>query len=602
MGIQGLTKFIKPYATQYRLEKFQGNEKAIIDGPALAHYAYDMARELDDLSPGRDEMSYLQVNNAAIEFLRTLEKSNIKIAQIFFDGLLPTSKIPERMERLRTKLGMLTQAQNAGLYPSLRRLESRSRPLIVASVLEALRRSEYASVVRMVPGEADVWCANSAYIDCSSIIFTNDSDLLVYETGPETFVAFFRDLHHPLKELVFYQPAAIAKDIGVDTLAAPAYVLMKYPRATDKGYPVLNHARNLGGLKLFDALKQEYSHEEVSLATSASISSTIRINMDQALQQLDPHVSELVLQVLAGCTAPKESKWILNMYLPFLVEDTTAFATWSLGREVRAIGYSLLIPSTPKEVLVNEVMRRVNDIIRKPIEIFSAEKLLDECLSLRTDIQRWMDQYHFLPVSRGWRLYAVKRVLEEMSDNQFARINYDLVAQSVRGEYHMEDWSLLHFKANVDAVLYSILILRQCASVFLAADQGVFGIIEKASVKKVKQLHKVLQTLPTIPELFPTRHARTADPFPHDGLRTGIKNLLLDVTKWRNMREDVGPSVTEEETADGREDMAVQGSDVEMGEDGVKHSEEGQEGYDANVGMEMTEEEEAGMLFGDLYW
>ena len=74
-------------------------------------------------------------------------------------------------------------------------------PFLVAAVIEALfASSEYAGLTWVVDGEADAFCAAAAYEIASDdgyvsiSIFTNDSDLLIWESGWQTRIVMIDEM------------------------------------------------------------------------------------------------------------------------------------------------------------------------------------------------------------------------------------------------------------------------------------------------------------------------------------------------------------------------------------------------------------------------
>lgn len=194
----------------------QTAREAIIDGPALSYHAYGIAvAARSNASNALDAMpSYTEVNTIVLECLAVLESYGFSIVALFFDGVLPSSKEPTRFERLNSSRKQLVKFRDAN--PSLiaepgknRRITSRSPfsffivpekinalpalPFLVPAVVEALNESRFQSQTRVVPAEADVYCAKHASLNGGSI-FTSDSDLLVYDMTKKTSVVLFKDI------------------------------------------------------------------------------------------------------------------------------------------------------------------------------------------------------------------------------------------------------------------------------------------------------------------------------------------------------------------------------------------------------------------------
>ncbi|KAL8900125.1 MAG: hypothetical protein Q9207_005848, partial [Kuettlingeria erythrocarpa] len=279
MGIPRLAGHLQPYAVTSSLgckavdSSDQPNDTSpspssiIIDGPSLAYQVYQrlFAHHATSLK-GLDAIpSYSQIGEAVIAYLDGLETYACNISHIYFDGLLPIHKREIRLARLETSLRDLVKthdlypggfplSQRASLsspQPCNRSTESLSitskllfypqvplppshrtipaPPFLVPAVLDALARSSYASITEIVPGEADTHCAFAAY-QSGGTILTNDSDLLVFDTGPAASVAFFKDIDlqydtagYPTLQANIFHPSTIAKRLHLPNLHRLAY-------------------------------------------------------------------------------------------------------------------------------------------------------------------------------------------------------------------------------------------------------------------------------------------------------------------------------------------------------------------------------------------
>lgn len=240
MGIPKLVSMLQPFASRHQLsntkeagensiflrhrEETRGENRddgptareAIIDGPALSYHAYGMAvASRDNASNALDAIpSYREVNAIVLECLAVLESYGFRIAAVFFDGLLPSSKEPTRFERLNSSRKQLEifRANTPSLIAEPgkgRRFTTRlpfsfsrvpdklkalpALPFLVPAAIEALIRSQYQSQTRVVPAEADVYCAKHASLH-GGTIFTSDSDLLVYDMVETTNIVLFKDI------------------------------------------------------------------------------------------------------------------------------------------------------------------------------------------------------------------------------------------------------------------------------------------------------------------------------------------------------------------------------------------------------------------------
>lgn len=242
MGIPKLVSMLQPWASRHQLsntkeagensiflrQETRGENgdaapsmaptarEAIIDGPALSYHAHGIAvASRNNASNALDAVpSYKEVNAILLECLSVLENYGFEIVAIFFDGVLPSSKEPTRFERLNSSRKQLENFRNT--TPSLiaepgkgRRFTPRlpfsfsgrqeklkalpALPFLVPAAIEALSESRYRSQTRVVPAEADVYCAKYASLH-GGTIFTSDSDLLVYDMTETTSIILFKDM------------------------------------------------------------------------------------------------------------------------------------------------------------------------------------------------------------------------------------------------------------------------------------------------------------------------------------------------------------------------------------------------------------------------
>ena len=159
--------------------------------------------------------TYADVVDGVKSCLDALKSQGITVAAILFDGSLPVSKRSVRLERMEN---MRKQLENfRKLYPKLQSFQddrsvragspwdlcnkpvSNSRhalppsPFLVPAILDAARLSWDIPGVSVVPEEADVGCARLSKA-LGAAILTNDSDLALYDLGPEGCVLLLRTL------------------------------------------------------------------------------------------------------------------------------------------------------------------------------------------------------------------------------------------------------------------------------------------------------------------------------------------------------------------------------------------------------------------------
>lgn len=96
----------------------------------------------------------------------------------------------------------------------------------------------WADITVMVPGEADIQCAQTARLT-GSVILTDDSDLLVHDLGPDGAVVLLSSLHmledvqdsaEPEIRGLRIRPHQLSRRLGVANIQRLAYTLTRNPR------------------------------------------------------------------------------------------------------------------------------------------------------------------------------------------------------------------------------------------------------------------------------------------------------------------------------------------------------------------------------------
>ncbi|CRK13495.1 hypothetical protein BN1708_010834 [Verticillium longisporum] len=391
MGIPHLFTHLGPYGVDTLLTGI----KIIIDGPSFAYHIHSLCS-----SNRTGQVSHKLLCDAAISWLDALSQGS-KITAIYFDGYLPASKHPVRLDRLlksSTRLQNL-HSSNPKACPShllsesnelipapfpttyARREPPHHPPFLVPAILERLRLSEkYAPLIRLVPGEADAYCADHA-LHHGGCVLTSDSDLLVHDLGPRGAVILFHDLHtgtldgHRGLIAARYSPASIAERLRLPPTSAGiqrfAHELSRDPY---KSLPqLLQAAQQRAAAEGDDAaedaafetfLRPYRAHDAQTTAAAATYASLAT--------PLDPRVSELVLQSPAlrsrlgipqdededeeGPRAPHSEPLI---FLPLLMDCPARPSAWEASLDVRRLGYALLRAAHPFAAASVREFRRV---------------------------------------------------------------------------------------------------------------------------------------------------------------------------------------------------------------------------------------------------
>ena len=455
---------------------------------------------------------------------------NLSSDAIYFDGYLPLYKQKTRLQRLENSRRELLDfkakyADGVPILPATYRFTSTSAtaympldsplprsnryngipaaPFFVASIIETLLESKYAALTDVVPGEADTFCAAAARkADRGALIFTNDSDLLVHDLGPERGVVFLKQIefitddgktnHSRTSDTIrarCFWNHNIAQRLGIDNCKRLVFEI-KYDPSTTLKAAIKRAKRPLSDASALTEFLSEFDPELLELGPPQQ---DHHLKPDRQMNRyLDPRVSELVLQV-----TEKISVELIYIYLPALIEDPDRASAWNNTTEDRAFTYSCLqyyIPANVRIRLINEVFRKGDRIATTQIPLLSksdtseyARRLLQRIQDHQKNIrEKGMAPYGF------WRSYAVSRVTgSEPSTEAF---------QSVfRGEGMASFWSWrdVQLTAQIEAVLYSLRILKQLLR---------YLVVNGASLPKpMIGLDQALATLPPLKIMMATR-------------------------------------------------------------------------------------------------
>jgi len=427
---------------------------------------------------------------------------------ICFDGALPLNKQTTRLERLEKARGLLERyrKQRPGpfkpstpenshssasalkspvwkkRFPALKHKDQLPpAPFIVACVLDDLRndwKSEYHVLV--VPGEADSYCASIARTTGAAIL-SNDSDMTMYDLGSEGSLVLLDTLdlelgggvnHDEKRQDQFLKaqrlhPLNIARRLSLTTPMGNLSVLrFGFERLSDPSAPAGTIRSRC--TSFLSAEAGEAFEDFCKLYTdSKGIESAEAVF--SALVQLDPRLSELYCQY--NCKEyvvhPPHSP---HIYMPLLVEDPTRDSSWTYGKDVRILDYSLLKISAENTSnlqhsdCVIEFQRRGPRIVGVPLKVLNRVELMS---SMEATVRDLCEHDFAVDALLQWRLVGLKKVNREKARQGKPTISHAWVAEFLRKGYVGDSlsWDDIHAYANLQACLYSFWILKQACAV-----------------------------------------------------------------------------------------------------------------------------------------
>ena len=371
--------------------------------------------------------------------------------------------------------------------------------------MEALRASDFAHATRIVPGEADDWCATYANDNTRAVVFTNDTDLLLYEYHLQSLVVFFKDVSFsPNPDFKAYSPTTLSQRWNLNSLIPLAYATFQEPWKSIGENVELARSYSLES----DAYR-DFSKRYTTKAQIPSYTST-RSEVQVALQKLDVRVSEFVHQAL-------DDPFVPIVYLPFLLEDPNQASAWNIGQDLRILAYSLL---SPNRVVVQECKRKAQSVTIQEYSLYPLDQVQTTAKDLLDTVSAWILWTASIKLHQDliWPLFAISLVLPHLSLAPQISLNVRII----NGDFN-NTWEFVHLNARVHAALYLLRMLRQCIGVWLAINHGR---VDEDLHKTIMELRQSFQSLPTIADMIKMPGQLTNEPTADDEiLRQALTNV-----------------------------------------------------------------------------
>ena len=360
---------------------------------------------------------------------------------------------------------------------------------------DLLAEAEYpwAGITVMVPGEADIECARIAKLTGSAVL-TNDSDLLVHDLGPLGAVVLLNSVHmlqdapdlvEPEIRALRLHPTKLASRLGFVNVPRFAYELTQDPHRSF--VELVRRSKDNSGTV-------ERSSDYIEFIREYQPDDPTVVKNIRSVQTCDPRVSELFWQYERPdvyCCAEQP-----HMYLGILHEDHSRRCAWEQGRFYRAIGYSLLnlSRSAPHKLSdVHEFVRRGGRIVAEQISLSSTSTTASDLRTLkeRLDLARTIFGHNTQSVF--WVLFALSEIHCDPSHTTATPNAAHLERFLSKGFMGKRtEWTDIHLMAQIQAVLYSLRILKQ--------------LVEITAEKIPVQHQGILADLPPLHLLMMSRH------------------------------------------------------------------------------------------------
>lgn len=338
-------------------------------------------------------------------------------------------------------------------------MASTTPAFIVPAIMDAIRSCKrYRDVVKLVPGEADMYCAKHA-TESGAIIFSSDSDLLAHDLHSGA-VALFRDItkHDGTLQAAVFTPTAICERLGLEIPMAPTR--LAYERLRDKNYNMdaLVRACKSPPIDLPDytRFKQQYVYDD-SMDTLL-----LKVEKQFQFRHMDPRTSEVMLQLVVPDRLHDIEPAI---FLPALMESSERGTAWEPSTPIRQLAYSFVL-NTGKGIppCVYEYRRvqsaaqkgRRVEMLNQPATTTTASDMLSISTKLQgfagSDTQLfWLSLCLILDIQSGVQQGKYSHALHVLKAHRQKQLRLS----------SRISWDLVHLIAQLHAGLYSFRILHQ---------------------------------------------------------------------------------------------------------------------------------------------
>lgn len=371
-------------------------------------------------------------------------------------------------------------------------------PFLVNAVIEALfRDADLSAITRIVPGEADPYCARDAR-ERNAVILTSDSDLLLYDLGTDGAVLFLKHIV-PIDDgigitlsLTQYRPRDIANRLKLPDLLGLGFVLS---RGQYRSLPLV-----LEQLKVCDLSSEDFAaftapYSAAPLETPLLLPDTdngphLQLFLES---QLDPRVSELLQSF--GIPQLRPAPEALIMYLPPLMDDPHRASAWTMSVTIRKMAVSLLCLLDKSLETCTEFDRRGTRVTGTTEPLLRPETTAQAIASLLSDLRSPLGSIQDLPDTLKWRTRAARILLRTCREADKSMPSTDDLVDLITDKPRRMTWDVIHLQAQLQATLYSLRMLFQIAE---------FTSLQRTSgyTAAVKSLVEALVDLPGIADLF----------------------------------------------------------------------------------------------------
>lgn len=372
---------------------------------------------------------------------------------------------------------------------------------------------KYSTLVHMVPGEADPFCAlaaNSVWTtpEMDMTIFSDDSDMLIYPASPKTCVVSYRNLENtgtPAEQTLSgfrYRPHNLARRLGNagDGLIEPAFYMHVDPYCTFEGAcRKVREGKHLKTIGFADFAQQFHVTPEMRQWEDA------RQNQLAPDTCPDARISEFIHQL-------EERKFTdttveLELYLPFLIEDPARSTAWHAADEIRSLAYSIpvmleqFVSFRIKEFHRSNGVDGIKAVVLDPLQGSDLqEQVHDLSMSIsdfhsRADLDESASFGDNTERIEQWRCFVAQRlILNAMNKERTPPTAKDLIA-AVMHDAVQTSWERQQLAAEYQAMFYSFRMLKELLKY---STQKAGDDVQES----IRNLDNHMSSFPTIAEFF----------------------------------------------------------------------------------------------------
>ncbi|KAL8954914.1 MAG: hypothetical protein Q9193_007016, partial [Seirophora villosa] len=310
-------------------------------------------------------------------------------------------------------------------------------------------------------------------------ILTSDSDLLVFDIGPQASVVLLNSLSISaldgdpeagslLKANVF-KTAEIAREFQLPNLHRLGYEIKTDPTTS------LSETLRRTKTPVADPVSFRAFIEEYTLPPSSSEAATPP-PLESKPHFLDPRLSELILQLQSSPPPPQADEIIV--YLPLPLDDPTRSSAWTVSSCIRHYAYSLLASHLSARSPIAETSRRGHRIL--PSSTPASKNNDPDLKSLPWLLEKSLQSFPELEPSLRFRIFALAYIHRWCTDHDKPPPSRASLLCGLTGKTttHHLSWEAIHLDAQAQGVVYALRMLQQSLRYLggVAAEDGLHAL------------------------------------------------------------------------------------------------------------------------------